>query len=107
MDLSMVAAAAREAYSAFIRMAVARKSRPVALGEEQFTREEAAHIQELRRQYLAYPDTFKLDVNYPRARFIRWLVQRGYLREEIETSGDVCTSVNARNKWIQGHRWSE
>src|SRR5215470_18164060 len=98
MDLSLVAAAAREAYSAFIRMVAVRKSKPVALGEEQFTKEEAAHIQELRRQYLAYPDTFKLDVNYPRARFVRWLVQRGYLREEVETNGDVYAKVYGPNK---------
>ena len=109
MDLGRVAEAARAVRFALRRKATARRAEPVALGEEQFTREEAVRIGALRRQYLAYPDSFRLDVNYQRAHFIRWLVQRGSLREGLETREDAYVHAfgpDSPDKWAQIQRWT-
>ncbi len=73
----------------FIHSAFARRPEPVAFDEGQFTSEEADRIGALRRQYLAYPDSFKLNVNYRHAHFIRWLVRNGRLGEGISASEDA------------------
>lgn len=109
MVLGIVADAASAIRFAFSRKASARRSEPIALGEEQFTREEAVRIGALRRQYLAYPDSFRLDVNYQRAHFIRWLVQRGSLREGLETPEDAYVHAygpDSPDKWAQIRRWT-
>jgi hypothetical protein len=101
MDLTLLAEAARELWSALIRMARSRRSEPVSLGEGQFTSDEAFRIGALRRQYVAYPDSFRLDVNYRHAHFARWLVQRGRLGEELEMPEDVYASAHGPDKWTQ------
>jgi hypothetical protein len=101
MDLGKVTGVARGICSAFIRRASARRSKPVALGEERFTSEEAVRIGALRRQYLTYPDSFRLDVNYRHAHFARWLVERGRLGEELEMPEDVYASAHGLDKWTQ------
>lgn len=46
-----------------------------------FTSEETTRIMVLQRQYRTYPDGFRLDINYWRLEFTRWLVVHGYLDE--------------------------
>lgn len=63
-----------------------------------FTPEEAARITLLRRQYCLYPDRFKLDINYWRLDFARWLVVHGYLDEwcgSQSVQNDQALSVRA------------
>jgi hypothetical protein len=64
-----------------------RKAEPTEL-VGQFTADEATCISVLRRQYRAYPDRYKLDINYRRLEFARWLVVHGYLREWCDRSVD-------------------
>jgi len=52
----------------------------------QFTREERARIMALRRQFVLCPESLKLDLNYQRLLFARWLIQRGLLDEESDGS---------------------
>lgn len=61
-----------------------RKAEPTELAG-QFTSKEAAGIAMLRRQYRAYPDRYRLDINYRRLEFARWLVVHGYLHERCDS----------------------
>ena len=62
----------------------ARKAEPIEL-TDQFTPEETARITRLHRQFNAYPFCFKLQINYRRLEFARWLVEHGYLDEWRES----------------------
>ena len=64
-----------------------RKAESIELAG-QFTAKEAACIGQLRRQYRAYPDRYKLDINYRRLEFARWLFMHGYLHERCESLVD-------------------
>ena len=76
----------------------ARRSPAITLAEDLFTHEEEARIQKLRHQFLNCPDSFKLDVNYRRMDFARWLVERGRLDEGIEGRREACTGACARRE---------
>lgn len=101
MNLGMWAETVRGVHAAFLRRAFARRRKPVQIVEGQFTDEEAIRIAALRRQYLAYPDSFSLDVDYRRIHFVRWLVQQGNLREAFEGSEGAGASVESPDKWAQ------
>lgn len=62
-----------------------------------FTSEETTRIMVLRRQYRTYPDRFRLDINYLRLEFARWLVVHGYLDE-------WCGSQSERNSRVPDDR---
>lgn len=53
----------------------------------QFTREEQARLMALRRQFMTCPESMKLDLNYQRLMFARWLIQHGLLDEGTDGSG--------------------
>lgn len=90
----------------FIRFGFGHRSKTVKLGEEEFTATEVKRLGALRRQYLTYPDSFRLEVNYKRAHFVRWLVQRGYLREGLERREEAAMSAYLIDKWRTIQRWT-
>ncbi len=64
-----------------------RRVAPVQLSE-QFTPAECDRISRLHRQFLTTPVCFKLDINYRRLEFARWLVEHGRLNEGYKTLPD-------------------
>lgn len=71
-----------------------RKAEPTEL-VGQLTSKEAACIEVLRQRYRAYPDRYKLDINYQRLEFARWLVVHGYLHERCDGPGDESHEMTA------------
>lgn len=69
-----------------------RKAPPVELVGH-FTPEESIRITHLRKRFHAHPICFKLDINYRRLEFARWLVDRGYLSEWCDTDDDGVQRV--------------
>lgn len=76
-----------------------RKAEPVQVElVGQFTSEESVRIMGLRQQFDIYPDRFKLDINFRRLEFARWLVIHGYLDEWRESQADqVGEALDLRN----------
>ncbi len=60
---------------------------PVELADL-FTLEESDRIMALRQQFHSYPDQFKLEINFQRLEFARWLVAHGCLDEWQECQHD-------------------
>jgi hypothetical protein len=61
---------------------------PIELAD-MFTLEESDRILALRQQFHSYPDQFKLEINYQRLEFARWLVAHGCLDEWQEGRDDL------------------
>lgn len=72
-----------------------RQADPVELDDE-FTPEEFLRITHLQGQYRTAPVCYKLDINYRRLEFARWLVDHGHLGEWLGVPPDELAA--ARNR---------
>lgn len=73
-----------------------RQADPVELDDE-FTLEETVRITHLQGQYRTAPACYKLDINYRRLEFARWLVDHGHLDEWLSTPpGRLAATRNRR-----------
>lgn len=64
-----------------------QRAEPIELAD-QFTPEEANRITQLRGRYRSSPLCFKLDINYQRLQFARWLLEHGRLDERGSMPAD-------------------
>lgn len=64
-----------------------RRAESIELAD-QFTPEEAIRITQLRGRYRSLPLCFKLDINYQRLQFARWLLEHGRLDERCGMQAD-------------------
>lgn len=72
-----------------------RQADPVELDDE-FTPEESTRITHLRGQYRSAPVCYKLDINYRRLEFARWLVDHGHLDEWLGVPPDELAATQNR-----------